>query len=138
MSDSARIAEECPAVADRLREYSPELVFWLNGEKVVIDDPDPSVLLADYLRGDRPDRHQGRLRPGGLRRLHGHALAADAANGDRCTGRSTPACGRSAAVDGMLVTTVEGIGNVHDGLDPVQHRIATTTARSAASARPAS
>jgi xanthine dehydrogenase/oxidase len=28
------------------------------------------------------------------------------------------------AVDGMMVTTTEGIGNVHDGLDPTQFRVA--------------
>ncbi len=29
--------------------YSNELIFWLNGERVLIRDPDPSVLLTDYL-----------------------------------------------------------------------------------------
>jgi len=28
---------------------SNELVFWLNGQKVVIPDPDPTILLTDYL-----------------------------------------------------------------------------------------
>ena len=29
--------------------YSNQLVFWLNGRKVVIPNPDPTVLLTDYL-----------------------------------------------------------------------------------------
>ena len=29
--------------------YTSELVFWLNGEKVVIAHPDPTIALADYL-----------------------------------------------------------------------------------------
>jgi ferredoxin len=29
--------------------YSDQLVFWLNGDKVVIINPDPSVMLAGYL-----------------------------------------------------------------------------------------
>src|SRR5262245_60981152 len=31
--------------------YSNQLIFWLNGQKVVIPNPDPSVLLTDYLHG---------------------------------------------------------------------------------------
>src|ERR1700704_4019361 len=29
--------------------YSSELVFWLNGEKVEISNPDPTMMLVDYL-----------------------------------------------------------------------------------------
>ena len=39
--------------------------------------------------------------------------------------RAINACLRPlCALDGMMVTTTEGIGSVHDGLDPVQHCIA--------------
>ena len=39
--------------------------------------------------------------------------------------RAINACLRPlCSLDGMMVTTTEGIGNVHDGLDPVQHCIA--------------
>ena len=30
-------------------DYLNELVFWLNGGKVVIPDPDPAVLLVEFL-----------------------------------------------------------------------------------------
>jgi xanthine dehydrogenase/oxidase len=122
MSGPARIAEECPAVADRLREYSPELVFWLNGERMVLHNPDPAVMLADHLREIG---------------LTGTKIGCAQGGCGACTvmiSRRTPegdrheafnACLRPlAALAGTHVTTVEGIGNVHDGLDPVQHRIA--------------
>ena len=39
--------------------------------------------------------------------------------------RAINACLRPiCSLDGMMVTTTEGIGNVHEGLDPVQHCIA--------------
>ncbi|WP_406698075.1 molybdopterin cofactor-binding domain-containing protein [Singulisphaera sp. Ch08] len=122
MSDSERIVPECPAVADRLQGYSPELVFWLNGERMVLHNPDPTVLLADYLREIG---------------LTGTKIGCAQGGCGACTvmvSRRTPegdrheainACLRPlAALAGTHVTTVEGIGNVHDGLDPVQHRIA--------------
>ena len=122
MSESARIAEECPAVADRLRGYSPELVFWLNGERMVLHNPDPAALLADYLREIG---------------LTGTKIGCAQGGCGACTvmvSRRTPegdrheainACLRPlAALAGTCVTTVEGIGNVRDGVDPVQHRIA--------------
>src|SRR5436309_15511396 len=30
-------------------DYSNQLVFWLNGRKVVIPHPDPTMLLVEYL-----------------------------------------------------------------------------------------
>ena len=122
MSESARIAEDCPVVADRLREYSAELVFWLNGERVVLHNPDPAVLLADYLReigltGTKIGCSQGGC--GACTVM----ISRRTREGDRH--EAINACLRPiAALDGTHVTTVEGIGNVHDGLDPVQHRIA--------------
>src|SRR5271168_3388079 len=31
--------------------YVNELNFWLNGQRIVIRDPDPTVMLTDYLHG---------------------------------------------------------------------------------------
>ena len=39
-----------PDVESMVANYSHELVFWLNGRKVVVCDPDPSTMLTDYLR----------------------------------------------------------------------------------------
>ena len=30
--------------------YSDQLIFWLNGVKVTLSNPDPAVMLTDYLR----------------------------------------------------------------------------------------
>ena len=39
-----------PVVEALVADYSHDLVFWLNGRKVIISDPDPSLMLTDYLR----------------------------------------------------------------------------------------
>ena len=73
---------------------------------------------------NRPYGHKGGMWPGGLRCLHGHAVAPRSADrsGDPPRDQRVPAADLS--LDGMIVTTTEGIGNVHEGLDPVQHCIA--------------
>ncbi|AGA24702.1 molybdopterin cofactor-binding domain-containing protein [Singulisphaera acidiphila] len=122
MSDSERIIEACSAVADRLQDYSSELVFWLNGERMVLENPDPAVLLADYLReigltGTKIGCSQGGC--GACTVM----ISRRTREGERH--EAINACLRPlAALAGTHVTTVEGIGNVHDGLDPVQHRVA--------------
>lgn len=101
------------------------LVFFVNGKKVVDNNPDPECTLLVYLREklrlcgtklgcaeggcgactvmiSKIDRATGRV----------HNLAANA-----CL---TPVC----AVHGMAVTTVEGIGSTRTRLHPVQERIA--------------
>ena len=99
--------------------YSNQLVFWLNGVRVEISNPDPGIKLTDYLRqvgltGTKVSCGQGgcgactvmlsQKRPDGTT-LH----------------RPINACLRLlCTVDGMLVTTTEGIGSVHHGLDPTQ------------------
>ncbi len=45
--------------------------FLLDGELCELTDIDPTATLLDWLRGDAAHRHQGRLRRGRLRRLHG-------------------------------------------------------------------
>jgi xanthine dehydrogenase/oxidase len=104
--------------------YANQLVFWLNGERVVLEGPDPTVMLADFLRdrgliGTKIGCGQGgcgactvmisQLDPGTGRPVH----------------RPINSCLRPiCALDGVAVTTTEGIGNVRDGLDPAQYCIA--------------
>jgi xanthine dehydrogenase/oxidase len=104
--------------------YSSELVFWLNGRKVAIADPDPTVLLADYLHGVGLTGTKVGCGQGGC-----GACTVMLTHRDPLTGgpvhRAVNACLRPlCAVDGMIVTTTEGIGNVHEGLAPAQYRIA--------------
>jgi xanthine dehydrogenase/oxidase len=102
------------------------LVFAVNGEVRVIDDPDPTLLLVDYLRS----RETG---------LTGTKLACGEGGCGACTvtlttwdeqtdslvSRPINSCLRPICLlDGQAITTVEGIGNVRDGLHPVQYEIA--------------
>lgn len=103
--------------------YSNQLIFWLNGARVEISNPNPFVRLTDYLRevgltGTKISCGQGGCgactvmlsykKPDGMV-VHAPINAC-----------LRPLC----SLDGMLVTTTEGIGSVHKGLDPTQVCIA--------------
>ena len=45
MDERSRVVQGTAEAVD----YSNQLVFWLNGCKVVIPNPDPTVLLVEYL-----------------------------------------------------------------------------------------
>jgi len=103
--------------------YSNQLIFWLNGVKVEIVDPNPAVKLTDYLcqvglTGTKVSCGQGGC--GACTVMLSHKKP------DGTTiHRPINACLRLlCTLDGMLVTTTEGIGSVHKGLDPTQVRIA--------------
>lgn len=103
--------------------YTNQLTFWLNGVKVDISNPDPSIKLADYLRevgltGTKVSCGQGGC--GACTVMLSHKKADGTV-----VHRPINACLRLlCTVDGMLVTTTEGIGSVHKGLDPTQVCIA--------------
>jgi xanthine dehydrogenase/oxidase len=104
--------------------YSSRLAFCLNGEPVVIDNPDPTVLLVDYLHsvgltGTKVGCGQGGCGACTVMLSHRDPIAGTPVH------RAVNSCLRPlCAVDGMVVTTTEGIGSVHDGLDPAQYCIA--------------
>ncbi len=103
--------------------YSSELVFWLNGEQVTISNPEPTVALSDYLHeigmfGTKVGCGQGGCGACTVMVSHRDESGKDVHKPVNSCLR--PLC----AVDGMMVTTTEGIGNVHDGLDPAQYCIA--------------
>ena len=109
-------------VLAKIANYSRRLSFRLNGELHQIDDPDPSLLLSDYLRESGLTGTKVGCGQGGCGACT-VMLSRRGPEGD--DHRPINACLRSlAAVAGCHVTTVEGIGSFHDGLDPVQHRIA--------------
>jgi xanthine dehydrogenase/oxidase len=104
--------------------YKTDLVFWLNGQRVVITDPDPTVMVTDYLHSIGLTGTKVGCGQGGC-----GACTVMLSHLDLQTGapvhRAINACLRPlCSLDGMMVTTTEGIGNVHEGLDPVQHCIA--------------
>jgi xanthine dehydrogenase/oxidase len=104
--------------------YVNELIFWLNGRRVAIPDPDPTVLLTDFLRGIGLTGTKVGCGQGGCGACTVMISHRDPLSGEPVH-RAINACLRPlCSLDGMMVTTTEGIGNVHDGLDPVQHCIA--------------
>lgn len=104
-------------------EYSDLLIFWLNGKRVEIHHPDPTLKLTDYLRevgltGTKVSCGQGGC--GACTVMLSHQKPDGSP-----FHRPVNACLRLlCSVDGMLVTTTEGIGSVHKGLDPTQVCIA--------------
>jgi xanthine dehydrogenase/oxidase len=111
------------ALQSHLFDYSSVLHFWLNGEEIRIIEPDPTVNLVSYLHeqglvGTKIGCEQGGCGACTLmisRRTDGESGADH---------RAINSCLRPlVAVADAEITTVEGIGNVRDGIDPVQHRI---------------
>lgn len=121
-------AKTKPASAD---SYARDLVFFINNQRVQIANPDPAHLLVDYLRspevgltGTKKSCGQG-----GCGACTVMLSSYDTATG-KVVNRSINSCLRPiCSLDGMAVTTVEGIGSVKpevspDGISPVQYRIA--------------
>src|SRR5436305_8364047 len=122
MSDRAGIegARETSGAAPQ----SDQLVFWLNGRKVVIPNPDPAVLLTDYLHGIGLTGTKVGCGQGGCGACTVMLSHRDPASGGPVH-RAINSCLRPlCGVDGMAVTTTEGIGSVQRGLDPSQFCVA--------------
>jgi xanthine dehydrogenase/oxidase len=118
------ISVEPTPATPKAATYSDQLVFWLNGQKVSIGNPDPAVLLVDYLHsvgltGTKVGCGQGGCGACTVMLSHRDPVGGTPVH------RAINACLRPlCAVDGMMVTTTEGIGSVHQGMDPTQHCIA--------------
>ena len=102
-----------------------EIVFYVNGSRVALRDPDPALLLVDYLRSSGLTGTKLSCGEGGCGACTVMLASWDRAR-SRVVRRSVNACLRPvASLDGMAVTTVEGIGNSRHGLNPVQERLAS-------------
>ncbi len=128
MSDILQInqAEVDTAVGAILPETSTTLTFYVNDEQVVLDNPDPTMLLVDFLR-------YGALGLTGTKLSCGEGgcgactvmLSRYEESLDEVVDMAVNACLRPlCSLDGMMVTTTEGIGSTREKLDPVQHAIA--------------
>jgi xanthine dehydrogenase/oxidase len=104
--------------------YSNELIFWLNGTKMEISNPDPTITLTDFLHsigltGTKIGCGQGGCGACTVMLSHRDPVTGNAVH------RPVNSCLRPlCAVDGFMVTTTEGIGSVRRGLDPTQYCIA--------------
>ena len=111
-------------MGEQQREPSSEVVFYVNGSRIALQDPDPALLLVDYLRSSGLTGTKLSCGEGGCGACT-VMLARWDAGGRRVVRRSVNSCLRPvASIDGMAVTTVEGIGNSRDGLHPLQDRLA--------------
>ncbi|HYM62709.1 MAG TPA: molybdopterin cofactor-binding domain-containing protein [Thermoanaerobaculia bacterium] len=102
------------------------ILFYVNGKRFEIADPDPTTLLIDWLRSDAIG-------------LTGTKLSCGEGGCGACTvmlSRWEPKERRVAetainsclrplcSLDGAMITTTEGIGSTREKLDPVQYHIA--------------
>jgi xanthine dehydrogenase/oxidase len=106
--------------------YASDLRFYVNGQPVIISDPDPTVLLVDWLRspdvgltGTKKGCDQGGCGACTimLSRWNDESKTAERMSINACL---RPIC----ALDGMEVMTTEGTGSTRTTLSPVQYRIA--------------
>lgn len=106
--------------------YQKNLVFYVNSQRQEIENPDPKMLLVDYLRsteigltGTKHSCGQGGCGACTVTLSHydEHTNEVIHRAGNSCL---RPLC----SLDGMQVTTIEGIGSVNTEISPVQYKIA--------------
>lgn len=101
-----------------------KLIFWLNGHKKTLDNVKPTEMLAYYLRGIGLTGVKIGCGEGGCGSctvmLTRYNETGDGIEHLAIKSCLTPLC----SIDGMAITTIEGIGNTRAGLHPVQYRIA--------------
>jgi xanthine dehydrogenase/oxidase len=103
-----------------------QITFWINGRKTVVDQPDPRTLLLDYLRSDDVGLTGTKkvCAQGGCGACTVTLSRWDCA-AQRIVQIGINACLRPlCAVDGMAITTIEGIGSTATKLSPVQYQVA--------------
>jgi xanthine dehydrogenase/oxidase len=114
------------APSDHAEHYAHTLVFYVNKQRFEIENPNPQTLLVEFLRstevgltGTKHSCGQGGCGACTVTLSHYDEKTKKVVNlaGNSCL---HPLC----ALDGMQVTTVEGIGNVETGVSPVQYEIA--------------
>jgi xanthine dehydrogenase/oxidase len=106
--------------------YHRDLEFYVNGKRRVVHDVDPRALLVDYLRspavgltGTKKVCAQGGCGSCtvALHRWNSQAQKVETLAVNSCL---RPLC----SLDGMAVTTVEGVGTVETEISPVQYQMA--------------
>ena len=125
----------CPNASDRSAEsplslpvenFSRDLVFYLNGQRIELSDVDPGVLLLDWLRS--PDVGLTGAKKGCGQGGCGLCTVM-LSRWDEAQGKSVSCSINSclhplAALDGMSITTIEGVGSTQTEVSPVQWEIA--------------
>uniref|UniRef100_A0A061R0B9 Xanthine dehydrogenase oxidase n=1 Tax=Tetraselmis sp. GSL018 TaxID=582737 RepID=A0A061R0B9_9CHLO len=103
-------------------EYITELVCWINGSKHTVSNPKPTKLLIEFL-------HENGLTGAKLACGEGGCgcctvtLAFPEAGGGTSVLPINACLWPLCALDGCVVTTVEGIGSQKQGLHPIQEAV---------------
>ncbi|HKS28347.1 MAG TPA: molybdopterin cofactor-binding domain-containing protein [Pyrinomonadaceae bacterium] len=109
-----------------LENASSSISFYVNNEQVTIENPEPTELLIDFLRYGSLGLTGTKLScgEGGCGACTVMLSRYDAERGE-VVDRAINACLRPVcSLDGMMVTTTEGIGSTKQEMDPVQYAIA--------------
>lgn len=121
MSDSAELS----SVRELKEEqYSQELVFWLNGDRITIENPDPRIMLSEWLHENGFTGTKVGCGQGGCGACTVMVSRRSLVDGSPVHVAVNSCLRPLCSLDGMSVTTTEGIGNCHEGLDPTQFSIA--------------
>jgi xanthine dehydrogenase/oxidase len=101
-----------------------ELRFTLNGRPVVLRNVDPKTLLIDFLRNSRTGLTGTKLScgEGGCGACTVVLARRDPISGVVSEGPANACLRPLCSVDGMAVTTTEGIGD-HRNMNPIQERL---------------
>jgi xanthine dehydrogenase/oxidase len=122
-----RDAKSNGGASDTLENATRILSFYVNDEPVSIDNPDPTLLLIDFLRYGSLGLTGTKLScgEGGCGACTVMLSRWDAEQG-KIVDLAVNACLRPVcSLDGMMVTTTEGIGSTKQEIDPVQYAIAS-------------
>ena len=114
------------ALCSNDKAFQRNLVFYVNGQRYEIENPQPKALLVDFLRsteigltGTKHSCGQGGCGACTVTLSHYDEQRNEVVHlaGNSCL---RPLC----SLDGMQVTTVEGLGSVNTEISPVQYQIA--------------
>mmetsp|Transcript_46801 Transcript_46801/g.124273 ORF Transcript_46801/g.124273 Transcript_46801/m.124273 type:complete len:1414 (-) Transcript_46801:189-4430(-) len=118
--DGWEFVQESAPAHEGAADWSQSLRFWVNGEEINLENPSPSITLLDWLREAKglTGTHYG-CGEGGCGIC---TVALVTPSGDTVPINSC--LRRLCAVDGCHVVTVQGLGNVQDGVHAIQKAIA--------------
>ncbi|XP_048742317.2 xanthine dehydrogenase/oxidase-like isoform X2 [Ostrea edulis] len=112
------------AYKSNVKDEPTALIFFVNGRRISIENPDPKVTLIQYLRrnlyltGTKEACSQGACGACTvmISYYNHHQKKIIHYSGNACL---TPIC----SLHGMAVTTVEGVGSTRNGLHPIQRNM---------------
>jgi xanthine dehydrogenase/oxidase len=103
-----------------------QITFMLDGERVTLNDVSPQTRLIDYLHLPEVGKRGTKIvcGQGGCGACTVMLTSYDVVQ-KKLVNKAINSCLRPlAGLDGAMITTTQGIGNVKDGIDEVQYRLA--------------